>query len=98
MIAAISKFEIQNGMEEQVKEAFRNRPGLVNHAKGFVRLDVLSPFTNPAEIHLITSWDTEDDFEYWHRNHLKESHQHIPKGLKLVSKSWELTKYEHISS
>lgn len=27
MIAAISKFEIQNGMEEKVKLAFKNRPG-----------------------------------------------------------------------
>jgi len=40
MIAAISKFEIQNGMEEEVKSAFKNRPGLVEQAKGFVRMDV----------------------------------------------------------
>lgn len=98
MIAAISKFEIQNGMEEEVKHPFKNRPGLVEHAKGFVRLDVLSPINNPAEIHLITYWESDEDFEYWHRHHLKESHQHIPKGLKLVTKSWELTKYELISS
>ena len=80
-----------------MKNAFKNRPGLVENAKGFVRLDVLSPFNNPAEIHLITYWETEEDFEYWHRHHLKESHQNIPKGLKLVSGSWKLTKYEHIS-
>ncbi|MFN3999965.1 antibiotic biosynthesis monooxygenase family protein [Algoriphagus sp.] len=98
MIASISKFEIQNGLEKEVKEAFKKRPGLVEQAKGFVRLDVLSPLSNPAEIHLITYWESDEDFEYWHRNHLKESHINIPKGLKLVSKSWELTKFEHISS
>lgn len=98
MIAAISKFEILNGKEDEVKEAFRNRPKLVEHAKGFIRMDVLSPVSNPAEIHLITYWETDADFEYWHRNHLKESHQYIPKGLKLVPKSWELTKYAHISN
>lgn len=98
MIASISKFEIQNGLEKQVKAAFKNRPGFVEHAKGFLRLDVLSPLNNPAEIHLITYWESEEDFDYWHRHHLKESHKNIPKGLKLVPKSWELTKYEHISS
>lgn len=98
MIAIISKFEIKNGMEEQVKEAFRNRPGLVEQAKGFVKLDVLSPIHNPSEIHLITYWESEEDFNNWHRHHLKESHINIPKGLKLVPKSRELIKYEHISS
>lgn len=98
MIAAISKFEIQNGMEQEVKEAFRNRPQLVENAKGFVRMDVISPVDNPSEIHLITYWESHEDFENWHRHHLKDSHQHIPKGLKLVPKSWSLTKYEYISN
>lgn len=98
MIAAISKFEIQNGMEQEVREAFQNRPGLVEHAKGFIKMDVISPLTNPSEIHLITYWETQEDFENWHRNHLNASHQYIPKGLKLVPRSWELTKYEYISN
>lgn len=98
MIASISKFEIQNDMEEEVKTAFRNRPGFVENAKGFVRMDVISPLTNPKEIHLITYWESEEDFEHWHRHHLKESHKNIPKGLKLIPKSWELTKYEYITS
>lgn len=54
MIASISKFEIQNGMEDEVKSAFKNRPKFVENARGFVRMDVLSPLTNPAGIHLIT--------------------------------------------
>ena len=98
MIVCISKFEIQNGMEQEVKDAFKKRPGFVEHANGFIRLDVLSPLKNPAEIHLITYWESDEDFEYWHRNHLKESHKNIPKGLKLVPNSWELSKYEHICS
>ncbi len=98
MVAAISKFETENGLEKEVKDAFKNRPGLVDGAKGFIRLDVLSPVANPAEIHLITFWESDEDFEHWHRHHLKASHKDIPSGLKLVSRSWELTKYEHISS
>ncbi|WP_158859229.1 antibiotic biosynthesis monooxygenase family protein [Lunatibacter salilacus] len=98
MVAWVSKFKVENGMEEEVKKAFKTRPGFVESAKGFVRLDVLSPINNPAEIHLITYWESDEDFEFWHRNHLKESHKNIPKGLKLIPRSWELTKYEYISS
>jgi heme oxygenase (mycobilin-producing) len=96
MIVAISKFEIQNGMEEEVREAFRNRPKLVDNAQGFIRMDVISPLGNPSEIHLITYWDSEEEYENWHKNHLKHSHKYIPKGLKVVPKSWELIKYEYI--
>ena len=57
MIAAISKFTIQNGMEKEVKDAFKNRSKLVEDAKGFLKMDVLSPLSNPAEIHLFTYCD-----------------------------------------
>ena len=98
MIAVISKFNVRNGMEKEVKEAFRNRPKLVENAKGFIRLDVISPVSNPSEIHLITYWSSIKDFEYWHSNHLKDSHQYIPKGLKIDPQSRELVQYEHITS
>jgi hypothetical protein len=35
MIAVTSKFEVRNGMEDEVKDAIRNRPKLVENAKGF---------------------------------------------------------------
>lgn len=98
MIAVISKFVIENGMEKEVKQAFKNRPGLVEKAKGYIRMDVISPLENPSEIHLITYWQNLKEYEFWHKNHLKQSHQDIPKGLKLVPGSWTLTKYEHITS
>lgn len=95
---AISKFEVRNQMEEEVKEAFINRPGLVESADGFIGLDVLRPMENPAEFWLITHWETEDHFHYWHTNHRSESHKGIPKGLKLVKRSFELRFFEHITS
>lgn len=38
MIAFISKFEIENGMEDEVKIAIKNWLELVEHAKVFVKL------------------------------------------------------------
>lgn len=98
MFTAISCFIVQPGFEEQVKEAFRNRPKLVENYPGFVRLDVLSPKENGAEIWLLTYWDSEEIFTEWHKNHLKASHISIPKGLKLVPHSFKLRSFNHITS
>ena len=98
MFTAISCFEIQNGLDDEVKQSFKNRPGLVEDYEGFVRLDVLSPTNNPAEIWLLTYWSDEESFKNWHKNHLKESHKNIPKGLKLVPHSFKLLFFNHITS
>ena len=98
MFVAFSSFEVQNGSEEAVKEAFRNRPKLVENFEGFIRLEVMSLVTNTAVIWLLTHWKDETSFKTWHKNHLKESHQGIPKGIKLVPHSFKLLFFDHITS
>ncbi|TVQ05961.1 MAG: antibiotic biosynthesis monooxygenase [Balneolaceae bacterium] len=98
MFTAISKFEVRNNMEGEVRMAFENRPKLVDDAEGFVGLQVLSPKENPAEFWLITHWETEEHFRHWHKHHKSESHKGIPKGLKLVKRSFQLRFFDHITS
>jgi len=99
MFVALSRFTVGNEMSGQVKEAFRNRPHLVNQASGFQRLDVISPADNPDEIWLITYWTDEESFTSWHRSHrFREVHQWIPKGLKVVPRSAKLQSFHHICS
>ena len=98
MFTVISCFEVKPGFEAQVKEAFRNRPKLVENYEGFIRLDVLSAQENAAEIWLLTYWGNEEKFKDWHRKHLKGSHSGIPKGLKLVPHSFSLRSFNHITS
>ena len=99
MFAALSKFTVANGMAEQVKEAFVNRPHLVDGAPGFVRLDVISPVDEPSELWLLTYWEDERSFRAWHHSHLyHDSHRAIPKGLKLVPRSASLRFFEHVAS
>lgn len=96
---ALSRFVIANDMREEVREAFLNRPHLVEDAPGFVSMDVVSPVDNPDEIWLITYWTDEDSYRTWHRGHVyKASHKGIPKGLKLVPKSAYVRFFEYISS
>ncbi len=85
-------------MEKEVKEAFQNRPRLVDSAEGFIGLNVLRPKKNPAEFWLITHWESEEHFHHWHKHHKSESHQGIPKGLKLVKRSFTLQYFEHVTS
>src|SRR5580692_4638038 len=82
---SLSKFVVGNDKIAEVKEAFRQRPHLVDGQPGFVRMEVISPIDRPEEIWLITYWTGADSFRLWHRSHLyQESHKGIPKDLKLV--------------
>jgi heme oxygenase (mycobilin-producing) len=99
MFVAHSRFTVANEMIEEVKQAFRDRPHLVDKTPGFVRLDVISPLENPEEIWLITYWEDEDSFTNWRRSHrFRESHKWIPKRLKLVPKSVHLHRFEHVTA
>jgi heme-degrading monooxygenase HmoA len=80
---ALSRFTIANGMADQVKDAFINRPHLVDTARGFLRMQVITPSDDPREIWLFTYWRDEASFKAWHRSHLyHDAHRGIPKGLK----------------
>ena len=99
MFIAVSQFTIANDKTEEVKQAFRNRPHLVEQAEGFVRMEVFSPRETPAEIWLVTYWDNEEAFKLWHHSHLyRESHKGIPKGLKLVPQSARLRFFDSVCS
>jgi heme-degrading monooxygenase HmoA len=96
---SISRFRVRNGMEGDVAEAFRARPHLVDDAPGFVRMEVLSPAEDAAEFWLVTYWSDEESFRAWHHGHaFRESHAHIPKGLKLDPSATELRGFRCVAS
>lgn len=96
---AMSRFTVVNGMEGEVRQAFRDRPHLVDNVPGFVRMEVLCPLDDPREIWLLTYWSDEESFQSWHRSHLHhEAHKGIPKGLKLDPKSTVIRHFEHVCS
>ncbi|MDK9702239.1 MAG: antibiotic biosynthesis monooxygenase [Sulfuritalea sp.] len=94
---AMSRFVIANGMEDEVKAAFRGRPGLVDQAPGFLRMDVLSPLDAPGEIWIMTYWTDTESYRLWHRSHVfHDAHKGIPKGLKLAPGEQKLREFEHV--
>jgi len=99
MFVALSKFVVANGMTEKVKMAFKNRPHFVENAPGFERLDVITPIDNLDEIWLITYWKDKESYQVWHHSpEHHQSHQGIPKGLKLIPKANEIRFFEYVCS
>jgi heme-degrading monooxygenase HmoA len=95
---AMSRFVVANGMEDIVRQAFIDRPQLVEQAQGFVRMSVLRPADSPAEFWLLTYWTNEQSYRTWHTSHAyHDSHDGIPKGLKLVPKSTQIRFFEQVT-
>ena len=95
MIVVLSRFTIANHLSNAVREAFRNRPHLVDNAEGFLGLEVMNPVDHPEEVWLVTRWRDESSYHHWHRGHAySASHGGIPKGLKLVQGSARITIFE----
>lgn len=99
MFVALSKFIVANDMTAKVKQAFVERPRLVDDAPGFLRMEVISPIDNPDEIWLLTWWTDENSYKTWHSSHeYRDSHKGIPTGLKLVPKSAQIRYFEYVCS
>lgn len=96
---AVSRFEVREGWEDAVVEAFRARPGLVDDVDGFLKLDVLRPRDNPREFWLLTYWTSESAFRQWHRGHGRTTaHAGIPEGLRLVPGSARVDAFDHVTT
>lgn len=99
MFLVISSFTVANGMADQVKAAFRNRPHLVEREEGFIRLDVFYPQDNLDEIWLLTYWQEEESFVRWKKSHTwRDVHRDIPKGLKLIKGQTWIRRFHHVAS
>ena len=93
--AVISKFVVANGLIEEVKQAFRQRPHLVDDEPGFIGMEVLSNMDRPEEIWLVTHWTDLESYHKWHKSHqYQQSHSGIPKGLKLIPEETQIKEFE----
>jgi signal transduction histidine kinase/CheY-like chemotaxis protein/heme-degrading monooxygenase HmoA len=84
MILAVSRFRVANGMTHAVKQAFSARPHLVDRAPGYLGMETFTDSKDGALFYLVTRWTDADSFHVWHKSAAHHnSHQFIPKGLKL---------------
>lgn len=92
MVTVISRFRVRNGLEEEVRRAFLERPRLVEKAAGFCGFSVLTDASDPSVFLLLTRWSDEECFRTWHSSAAHhQSHEYMPRGLKLDSSFTSLT-------
>lgn len=92
MVTVISRFRVLHGSEEEVRRAFLNPPRLVEKVAGFCGLEVMTDATDQAVFLLLTRWRDEASFRTWHSSDAHhQSHQLIPRGLKLDPSFTSLT-------
>ena len=71
-------------MASEVRDAFRDRPRLVDVAPGFLGLEVFGDTDDDTVFHLFTRWSDRASFEAWHHGDAhRASHAFMPRGLKL---------------
>lgn len=98
MHLVISRFSVRNDLDEDVRAAFRRRPHRVDDAPGFLRMEVANPEDNPKEFWLLTWWRDAASFQAWHRSHAyHDSHEGVPKGLKLDPAATRIMHFEVIA-
>lgn len=98
MILGISRFRVANGMESDVKEAFFNRPHLVDSVPGFLGMETFTQQDDATIFHLVTRWTDVESFKSWHSSPAHhQSHKGIPKGLKLDPGFTEVVIMERLS-
>jgi len=91
MIVAMSRFRVLHRREQDVRQAFLNRPGLVDNQAGFLGLEVFQDHSDCAVFYLVTRWSDVSAFHSWHSSQAhRASHGTMPKGLKLDSAFTEL--------
>jgi heme-degrading monooxygenase HmoA len=97
VILALSRFRVQNGLEQEVSDAFVGRPRRVEGASGFLGLEVFREADDPRAFLLFTRWADRAAFERWHKSpEHHASHALMPRGLKLDPAGTELVVAERI--
>jgi heme-degrading monooxygenase HmoA len=99
MIVAMSRFRVTGHREREVRQAFLDRPRLVDDQPGFLGLEVFHDPTDCAVFYLVTRWSDLAAFRTWHASPAhRRSHELMPKGLKLDSAFTELRVLERLET
>ncbi len=98
MILGISRFKVLNGREPDVKEAFFNRPQLVDSVPGFLGMETFTETKDQTAFYLVTRWTDEHSFRAWHASPAHhQSHRGMPKGLRLDASFAEIIVLERLA-
>jgi heme-degrading monooxygenase HmoA len=94
---AISRFRVRHGLDQAVREAFENRPHLVEQAPGFQGMSVHTDLDDPSTFLLITRWSDAQSFRAWYASDAHaRAHLGLPHGTRLDAHQAEMTCWDEI--
>ena len=94
MYVSLSRLRVEEARADELVSAFRRRAHLVDHADGFVDLQVWRSDRDPAEIVMVSRWRDRDAFKaYMKSEEHRISHGRIDPGLDRAIK---LERLEHM--
>lgn len=84
MILGMSCFKVASGLEAKVKEAFLDRPHLVDHVPGFLGMETFTEEQDATAFYLVTRWTNAESFRAWEASPAyDELHRGITDGVAL---------------
>jgi len=90
----MSRLRVDPADAGRLVEAFRNRVGLVDHADGFVDLEVWQSDRDDGEVIMVSRWRDRDAFRAYMRSGAhRVSHDRIPDDL---ASAISLERLEHL--
>ncbi|MEI7688245.1 MAG: antibiotic biosynthesis monooxygenase, partial [Planctomycetota bacterium] len=99
MVVVILRFRVRNGMEEEVRAAFSNRPRLVEQVEGFLGMEVFTDVDDSSTFDLLTRWTDMNAYIVWHSSDAHRlSHGGIPAGLKVTPGLTEVRRLQKLPS
>ena len=99
VFVAMSRFAIDEGIEAEVKAAFRDRLPLVGGAPGLMRLGVPPREGSPGEIRIMTCCRDAGSYREWQRSDVHHNaHWTISNGLVTAPGEATLREFERIAA
>ena len=94
MYISMSRLRVRPDRADELVGAFRRRLGLVDHARGFIDLQVWRSERDPEEILMVSRWRERADFTAYMRSGAhRRSHERIQPDLQAAIK---LERLEHL--
>ena len=94
MYVSLSRLRVERERAQELVAAFRRRAHLVDHADGFVDLQVWQSDRDPAELVMVSRWRDRDAFKaYMKSDDHRQSHDRIDPELDAAIK---LERLEHL--
>ena len=96
MYVSLSRLRIEPERADELLAAFRRRLRLVDHAVGFVDLQVWQSDRDPGEIVMVSRWHDRESFKRYMRSEAhRRSHERIDPELQRLIR---LERLEHMHS